>query len=131
MNTYNEEKILQLLTQLVEDVSDLKKNVLGIKQNVLGVNKDVSSLKQDMLTLRQDVSALKQGNIIIKNCLDILEKKVNHLMSTTVKMEFDFNNKIDTLFDAFDLNRNMNYTNCNSISHLQKNRQPSVLGLVF
>ncbi len=41
-------------------------------------------------------------------------------MNTTVKMEHDFNNKIDTLFSAFDLSRDISYSNRSSIVNLQQ-----------
>ena len=65
---------------------------------------DVSELKGDVKVLKEDVSVLKE--------------KVEHLSNVTARMEFDFNNKIDALFAAYEVNQNIHKVLSNQISDL-------------
>ena len=62
----NEEKILEILTQMQQDISGLKvgqarleADVSGLKADVSGLKADVSSLKTGQTKLEADVSGIK------------------------------------------------------------------------
>jgi len=75
----NEEKILQMLEHLTEDVSGLKQDVSGLKEDVAGLKQDVSVLKEDVAGLKQDVSVLKEDVSGLKQDVSVLRKDVDTL----------------------------------------------------
>lgn len=57
----NEEKIIQLLTAMQEDISGLKEDVSGLKADVSALQADVSSLKVRTAHMERDIAELKEG----------------------------------------------------------------------
>jgi len=63
----NEEKILQILTQMQGDISDIKADVSELKADVAVLKHDVSELRADVEVLKHDVSALKGDIVRLEN----------------------------------------------------------------
>jgi len=128
----NELEILRLLNVLVTDVSELKGDVKVLKEDVSVLKEDVSVLKEDVNVLKEDVNVLKGKVNVLTEDVNMLKGKVNvltedvnmlkgnveHLLKVTARMEFDFNNKIDSLFAAYDVNENIHKVLSNQISDL-------------
>lgn len=55
----NEEKILEILTQMQQDISGLKVGQARLETDVSGLKADVSSLKAGQTKLEADVSGIK------------------------------------------------------------------------
>ena len=72
----NEEKILQMLEQLTEDVS-------GLKEDVSGLKKDVNNLKEDSADMRETLTrvAVTQENVVLPQ-LRLLAEGHDHLAKT-------------------------------------------------
>ena len=114
----NELEILRLLNVLVTDVSELKGDVKGLKEDVGVLKEDVSVLKEDVNVLKEDVNVLKVKVNVLTEDVNMLKGNVEHLLKVTARMEFDFNNKIDSLFAAYDVNENIHKVLSNQISDL-------------
>ncbi len=129
----NEEKILQMLDLIVnevsglkgnvcelkDDVSGLKSDVCELKDDVSGLKGDVSELKGDVNLLKNDVSELKDGqknletrqenlengqNILVKQVVK-LTNDVEGIRQSQVRMENDLTEKIRALFDDRSINQ--------------------------
>ena len=88
----NEEKILEILTQMQQDISGLKvgqarleADVSGLKADVSGLKADVSSLKTGQARLEADVSSLKTGQTKLE--ADVSGIKVR--LDVEVQKQFD------------------------------------------
>lgn len=94
----NEEKILEILSQIQQDVSGLKQDVSGLKQDVSGLKQDVSGLNQKYSNLQQDVTSIK------------------------ITQETEVLPKIQLLFEAHEINRQniSNLPNSNMITEIKE-----------
>ena len=98
----NEEKILQILTQMQGDVS-------GLKEGQARLEGDVSSLKTDVSGLKTDVSGLKEGQAKLEQKFDKLDSKVSSINNSVIRMENRHGELFGALFDKTEtINDNVN-----------------------
>ena len=90
----NDEKIIQILTQIQGDVSYLKNDVSELKNDVSELKHDVSKLKNDVFKLQGDVSDLKQGQ-------DRLEAGQERIDERLDLLEVDHGEKLTALLDGY------------------------------
>ncbi|HBG0867867.1 TPA: hypothetical protein KPF30_002611 [Clostridioides difficile] len=64
-----DEKILELLQKMNNNIVDMKQDITGMKQ-------DIVDMKQDIKGMKQDISDLKIGQVETNNRLDIVESQV-------------------------------------------------------
>ncbi|MCO5822835.1 hypothetical protein M8668_13410 [Clostridioides difficile] len=64
-----DEKILELLQEMNNNIVDMKQDITGMKQ-------DIVDMKQDIKGMKQDISDLKIGQVETNNRLDIVESQV-------------------------------------------------------
>ncbi len=76
----NEQKILEILTSIQQDISGLKQDVAGLKQ-------ETAALRKDITILQEDVSCLKQESQFIKGVV--------------ARIENVHGKKLDALFDGY------------------------------
>ena len=86
----NEQKILEILTSIQQDISGLKQDVAGLKQDVAGLKQETAALRKDITILQEDVSGLKQESQFIKGVV--------------VRIENVHGKKLDALFDGYSSN---------------------------
>ena len=84
----NEERILQMLEQLTEDVSGLKEDVSTLKGDVSGLKTEVSVLKEDVSDMRETLTrvAITQENVVLPQ-LRLLAEGHTHLSETLAPKE--------------------------------------------
>ncbi|MBZ4494441.1 hypothetical protein M1I50_09610 [Clostridioides difficile] len=63
-----DEKILELLNEMNNNIVDMKQDITGMKQ-------DIVDMKQDIKGMKQDIADLKTGQIETNNRLDIVESQ--------------------------------------------------------
>ena len=61
-----EDKILDILLNMQNDISTIKNDQAIIKEDVSGLKEDVSGLKEDVSGLKEDVSGLKEDVVTLK-----------------------------------------------------------------
>ncbi len=83
-----ENRILEILLEMKQDISALKADVSSLKADVSSLKTDVSalktevsSLKTDVSTLKTDVKDLQQRMIIMEGKTDYLQRTVNETQS--------------------------------------------------
>ena len=68
-------EVKQDVTNLKQDVAELKQDVTVLKQDVAELKQDVTNLKQDVAELKQEVTVLKQDVTVLKQ--DVAEMKLS------------------------------------------------------
>ena len=116
----NELEILRLLNILVTDVSELKGDVGVLKTKVSGLEQDMAEVKANVAILNQDMVEVKAKVSNLGQNMTQVQANVNHLLNVTAKMEVDFNNKIDALFSAYDVNENIHQVLSSQIADLKQ-----------
>lgn len=57
----NEEKILELLTQMQKDIADLKQGQIKLEQGQAELRADVATLKEDVAMIKEDTQITREA----------------------------------------------------------------------
>jgi len=71
----NEEKMLQILTQMQTDIKDLKSDVKDLKSDVKNLKSDIKDLKSDMKKVDLNIKGLWEDIVKGENRLEKHEQK--------------------------------------------------------
>ncbi len=77
-----ENRILEILLEMKQDISALKADVSSLKADVSALKTDVSALKTEVSSLKTDVSTLKTDVKDLQQCMIIMEGKTDYLQRT-------------------------------------------------
>ena len=83
----------QDMREVKQDVSNLKQDVAELKQDVTVLKQDVAELKQDVTNLKQDVAELKQEVTVLKQDVTELKQNVTVLKQDVAEMKLPLENE--------------------------------------
>lgn len=84
----NEENcMLEILLELKQEVSEMRKDINVLKQDAGILKQDVKSLKEEVGILKQDVSCLKEDVKDLQQRMIIVEGKTDNLQFTVNEMQ--------------------------------------------
>ena len=82
-----ENRMLEILLELKQGVSEMRKDINVLKQDVGILKQDVKSLKEEVGILKQDVSCLKEDVKDLQQRMIIVEGKTDNLQFTVNEMQ--------------------------------------------
>lgn len=82
-----ENRMLEILLELKQEVSEMRKDINVLKQDVGILKQDVKSLKEEVGILKQDVSCLKEDVKDLQQRMIIVEGKTDNLQFTVNEMQ--------------------------------------------
>lgn len=82
-----ENRMLEILLELKQEVSEMRKDINVLKQDVGILKQDVKSLKEEVGILKQDVSCLKEDVKNLQQRMIIVEGKTDNLQFTVNEMQ--------------------------------------------
>lgn len=82
-----ENRILEILLELKQEVSEMRKDINVLKQDAGILKQDVKSLKEEVGILKQDVSCLKEDVKDLQQRMIIVEGKTDNLQFTVNEMQ--------------------------------------------
>lgn len=82
-----ENRMLEILLELKQEVSEMRKDINVLKQDAGILKQDVKSLKEDVGILKQDVSCLKEDVKDLQQRMIIVEGKTDNLQFTVNEMQ--------------------------------------------
>lgn len=87
----NGERILQILTDMQQDISGVKRDVAGLKQSMSSFEDRLDEQKSIILnlenTMGKRIEALYDGHMLNKEKHDILERRVDDMELRVDKLE--------------------------------------------
>ena len=100
----NEDKILELLTLMQQDISEVKQDISGLKSGQTAMQQDISGLKSGQTKLEQGQAKLHEGQVRLEKGqrelansietvdykLEALWKDVNNMEGNVRKHEWEF-----------------------------------------
>ena len=82
-----ENRMLEILLELKQEVSEMRKDINVLKQDAGILKQDVKSLKEEVGILKQDVSCLKEDVKDLQQRMIIVEGKTDNLQFTVNEMQ--------------------------------------------
>ena len=82
-----ENRMLEILLELKQEVSEMRKDINVMKQDAGILKQDVKSLKEEVGILKQDVSCLKEDVKDLQQRMIIVEGKTDNLQFTVNEMQ--------------------------------------------
>ena len=82
-----ENRLLEILLELKQEVSEMRKDINVLKQDAGILKQDVKSLKEEVGILKQDVSCLKEDVKDLQQRMIIVEGKTDNLQFTVNEMQ--------------------------------------------
>ena len=82
-----ENRMLEILLELKQEVSEMRKDINVLKQDAGILKQDVKSLKDEVGILKQDVSCLKEDVKDLQQRMIIVEGKTDNLQFTVNEMQ--------------------------------------------
>mgnify|MGYP004671024371 FL=1 len=82
-----ENRMLEILLELKQEVSEMRKDINVLKQVAGILKQDVKSLKEEVGILKQDVSCLKEDVKDLQQRMIIVEGKTDNLQFTVNEMQ--------------------------------------------
>ena len=82
-----ENRMLEILLELKQEVSEMRKDINVLKQDAGILKQDVKSLKEEVGILNQDVSCLKEHVKDLQQRMIIVEGKTDNLQFTVNEMQ--------------------------------------------
>lgn len=82
-----ENRMLEILLELKQEVSEMRKDINVLKQDAGILKQDVKSLKEEVGILKQDVSCLKEDVKDLQQRMIIVEGKTGNLQFTVNEMQ--------------------------------------------
>jgi len=79
ISKFLEEKVLEPIFDLKEDVSGLKEDVSGLKEDVSGLKEDVSGLKEDMIRVERKLDISLEKSVDHDRRIGICQRKIKLL----------------------------------------------------
>ena len=113
----NEDKILEMLqlmnnniSTMLTDILEIKSDVSGLKDDVFELKNDVSELKEDVAVLKEDVTELKHEVVKVQTHLENVTDKAIGLLAENyvpnVEKADEYDEKVDSLlFDVAGIKR--------------------------
>jgi chromosome segregation ATPase len=89
-----EERILQVVLKIHEDVTVLKEDVAVLKE-------DVAVLKKDVAVLKEKVDVLEARFDVLEEKVDTLDEKLGETRNNVIRFEQDAKSHWGALFDSF------------------------------
>lgn len=80
-------RMLEILLELKQEVSEMRKDINVLKQDAGILKQDVKSLKEEVGILKQDVSCLKEDVKDLQQRMIIVEGKTDNLQFTVNEMQ--------------------------------------------
>lgn len=106
----NDEKILEILTHMQSDITDLKTGQMKLEQDVTDLRSDVAGLKSNVIELKvgqakleHDVAGLKSDVAVLKSDVSDLKIGQKQLSQNIVNLENELAPKVTALFDGYTL----------------------------
>ena len=82
-----ENRMLEILLELKQEVSEMRKDINVLKQDAGILKQDVKSLKEEVGILKQDVSCFKEDVKDLQQRMIIVEGKTDNLQFTVNEMQ--------------------------------------------
>ena len=82
-----ENRMLEILLELKQEVSEMRKDINVLKQDAGILKQDVKSLKEEVGILKQDVSCLKEDVKDLQQRMIIVEGKTDNVQFTVNEMQ--------------------------------------------
>ena len=87
-----EDRILELLEVIVEDIAVLKADVYSLKEGQ-------ASMKADIVSMKADIADLREGQTRIEERLDKNEKRIEEVLRISQRIELEYDLQIKALWD--------------------------------
>ena len=95
---------------------EVKEDIKQLSDKISSLDEDVSSLKEGQAQLFSEVSSLKEGQAQINSRLDKLETRLDRVET---RLENEVIDKIRVLFDAREVQNDVNMKILNTLSRLE------------
>ncbi|EHL04106.1 hypothetical protein HMPREF0322_05258 [Desulfitobacterium hafniense DP7] len=86
------------LTEVKQDVAGIKAELTEVKQDVTGIKAELTEVKQDVAGMKVELAGVKQDVTGLKESQTRMETDLVVLRQSQVRMEQDFGRKLDILF---------------------------------
>ncbi|MCL2169589.1 MAG: hypothetical protein FWB74_06160 [Defluviitaleaceae bacterium] len=94
-----EDRILELLEVIVEDIAVLKADVYSLKEGQASMKADIVSMKADIVSMKADIADLREGQTRIEERLDKNEKRIEEVLRISQRIELEYDLQIKALWD--------------------------------
>ena len=104
----NEEKILQILSEIKGDIAEMKSDIAELKNAVVKLEDDMVHVKSDIAELKNAVIKLEDDMVHVKSDLydlkasrERMETTLNSTRETVIRMENEQGQQLRALFDGY------------------------------